>query len=622
MPYRNRLLISLFIILCMAGLGVVYASDVDERVIFIREGFKDGLDDMVRDEAVRFLKEYGQSEAKGEVSLILGILEKRRKSFKSAIRHLRTAAADPDQEISGQASYELAALFWKMQDYKNAAIWFEKAEEFPRNHQSIIRVKYWAGLSLFKTGSWEPAISAFNDSILELSGEDLWSVLYYRAVCFFNLKQIDLGLTDLETLYFEGSDEWKLQAGRKAINVLLKMSDDPLLDLWCSRLALVDNGSRPDVIRGNLAFKNKNWRRAQCFYTSAIKKKELSDPEVDSCKLLAAISQCRFEKEAGGKWWFGLMNFIAQNPANPHLDQIIGELSNPEGLPVPVEAIDYLTAGTDWSRGKLSRLVSNLYLKANDSNNALYWITWNLSHEKGLSLSKENRIALVKILQAAGDTTTALHELDTFSGMDSGNDVSAEETLLKADLLFQSEQFTQAAALYQQYVIEHPESSFKTMFWLGESYYRIENWTFAVSAFSAVLNRPDISPEYRENTLRRILLSYFNLMDWNGCIVTAKTYLKEFKDSEAAGEVLFRKGLAEANSGQYDPATISLSQALDRIKNPEYVENIKKAMRQIQDARSSEQQPAGDENLNPDELIFSTEETLVPKTSRPVKESD
>ena len=72
-------------------------------------------------EARDFLDKAGNHQARGEVYLILGYIQKTRKNYRKARDSFTKSTTSNDPRIRLQGYYESAGLAWKAGDYKAAA---------------------------------------------------------------------------------------------------------------------------------------------------------------------------------------------------------------------------------------------------------------------------------------------------------------------------------------------------------------------------------------------------------------------------------------------------------------------------------------------------------------------
>jgi tetratricopeptide (TPR) repeat protein len=572
----------------------VFADDVSDRLLMIKGGYKDGLMELVRSEAAAFLEHSPNHPEAPEVALILGLIEKKSGQNSLAVKHLNSALKSPDHHITGQAAYELGCMSWTEKKYDTAAVMFGKAGRLATDSTLRTQSRLWEGISLYHADQPDAAVEVFDRFIRDEDGVLTPKAFYFRGLSYLETDHFAKGAEDFEKVFTFTDKDLKLNAALAAARSAIQADDLDTADYWCSRALRLGQNGQLYYLRGQIAFKLQRWQAAaSCLSKESIAL--LEDTDKKDAAYLLAVSRKRDLVHQNADWWVPLLDYVSHY--DTRRNEIIRELMNVSAAPLPEHVVDYIVSACGTTESEMGDLIANAYLQAGAPSKALHWVTRMLFAADSADPTPMLRLAVVKMMQLAGDSDEAIDELNNLIKMEVQSSDTGTLTV-QADLLFQAERYDQAAALYLEWMISQPESTQigRIKFWLGESYYRLHRWRLAVRAFEAA-ELDDSTPDmYREVAVRRLLLCQFNLFDWPGMIETSHRYIDQYDREEFAAEVLFYQGLAHANLGNFDAALNVLSSSLDRMEEAEYLEIIKETIRRIENLR--EEWDPGD-NKNP-----------------------
>jgi len=601
---------ALFLIL---GNLSLYSAEIDDRLLLIREGYRDGLDTLVRDEADSFMAASPHHPAVPEVALILGMIEKKAGRYRKAERVLNIASQSTDPELEAKATYELARLYHQQKKYDLAAQWFDRTLEINAGDAYTDPATYWRAISYYMSNNYHAAIQALSINLSSYTTFQNLERLYFRGLSYLAVDQYERAVLDLDLVYKHAPEDYRFESALAASRFCLDKKQFDDADLWLYKTLKIRETGTVLLMRSRLKFSQDLWADAAGCYRAAASMQDMTDLDVKLACYRAALCEARSQKTHIPNWWQPLVDFIFLYPDTNFVSKILNEIDTNAQFPIPATAIDVLLDGIEVDVNTDGRLLAGLYLQAGRADKAMYWLTRSMIKSKTFDPDPMDRITAANILQALNEPGAALNELNgLLETIES--EKNNDHSLLEANLLFQSGEFESAAAIYQQWLTENSDSNIRTkiLFWMGECYFRLEKWHLAAGTFSAYQEINSEVNEYLESAERRLLISYFHLNNWQGVIESCDRYLAQFTDSDHIGEVLFRQGLAYANTGLYDQAMSKLGTALDRITDPEYLESIKDAMRQIDAARKNLENP----DLSPhDKLnsVASSEDSLMVK---------
>ncbi|MBN1354707.1 tetratricopeptide repeat protein [bacterium] len=561
-------------------------SQENDRLLIIKEGFRDGLTGIVRREAEVFLRDAPDHPEAGEVALILGIIEKGVSNAVHAKECLLKAYSSGNDEVSGHAAYEMAGLFWSLGQYDDASAWFNRAslKSGDAGHRNLCGL--WEGISLFQAGKPERAVIVFDGIETSVPGELVSRLLYYRGLSRLAIGDIQQGLNDLDVLYRRPSASLKLSAALAAVQNALERNLIDVADLWCTRALQSGYSGKIQNLRGEIAFRQGNWQQAAACFAGALASGDLDERQLEEAAYFNAVSRSRVLRSSEPDWWEPLLEYVTEYPDTVRYGEILGELAGGESMRIPEIVIDYILEDRFPPDPEIYDLIANLYLNSGVPHKAFHWIARSLTRSENLDPGLPLRLAMVQMMQLTGDREAALEELGRLPEIDSG-DREHDDLILQADLLFRSDSYEHAASLYQEFLIVKPEAPNRgeITFWLGESYFRVRQWSLAEKVFLAVSRDTDAPLKFRELGDRRRVLCFFNLEDWPALVDAVENYLDRYGESPLTGEMKFYEGLALANSGRPEDALAALGESLDRMSEPEYLDIIKQTMRRIESNR-------------------------------------
>ncbi len=597
MHIRIHFIISCFIILMLIGMAIfpIRAGEIDDQLLIIREGYKDGLDEIVKSEARAFLKNYDSHQAAGEVALILGLILHKTGNIDEAKPKLVKAANSKDLSISTYANYILGQIEWNQKDYKNAASRFEMTSQNSLELDLATEATYWAALSYFHAEKPDECIRFFTSGLDHFSTDQLIKALYYRGLAFYQIQRYSDAISDLETVHSNGNPDFSSEAASQLAAIAFDQANYDLADLWAHRsLQLNPDTGKSDMIRGQIYFIKKNWSVSAEWFRAAASATMFSEEQRNEAEYLGAISQMHHFRQLQTEWWNPLVAYLTKYPSTKHQHEILTLLSQ-DALPsLPLNVIEYIASGFQWNPTQDCVSLSRLFMKAKSPDQALLWMVRHYMTSTQSSLTSEEMLFVVEMLTQSGDMEKALSELENFHAQEDHSETTSAMDLQKASLFFHTGQYEKAAGIYQQLIVEFPENKEKStlLFWLAESYYRMEKWSLATGVFEQYLESASFSSELLELSIRRLILCHARLLEWDDTLKISERYIAEYNQNEHVGEVLYIMGAAAANIENYDQALDVLSKSLDHVTDPGMIEKIKSTMRQVEDSRQKiEKQP-------------------------------
>ncbi|MBN1551778.1 tetratricopeptide repeat protein, partial [bacterium] len=582
-----------------------------EKLVLIRESFRDGLLDYARGEAEDFLRKYQDTRESSEVSLILGIIEKKMQHQSKALQRFQTAYTSQDPHIKGQAAYEIAGLHYERGEFLKAAEWFNNATVSADNTGIKITAIKWAGISYAMAGEWSEAIrnlEIFNEYDQD-DDDDL--AHYYLGLSYFESGESEKGFAACSRVFLRGSDDMKYKSAMAAAQFAFRHGSNEQADLWASRAANVKENPETWIIRGKVAFQQNRWLSAYTCLNQAEQSGSINEAKTLGIKLLSAKSLSRYLSSQNLIWWDPLIDLLEQYPIDHVMTNILNEIAT--SPPLPQDIAEYIAEGYSWNPVEHGELISRIYFKARLSERAFYWLTLGISSADKGPIGETNRIFMIQLLDEMGETNSAINELHNFVKLQNEN--RNDYDLMEANLSFKAGNYENAAAKYQEWLINQTDSSEngKVLFWLGECYFRMDNWKLAVSAFKSSTDRLKIADPLHELSSRRLISGYFNVMQWQNVIDASEKYIAEYNDSMYKGEVYYFESLALANLGMFDEALVAAGKALDNVSDPEFLDVIKGTIRRIESNRmevaSLEDNPAQQIDLGNE----STHESVLPE---------
>ncbi len=570
----------LFVLISTAA----YCTDTSDRLMVIRGSFRDGLSDIVRTEAESFLQEAPNDPNAPEVALMLGLTEQKAGHLKRAAKAFKKAVKSKNQRIRSQAEYALGTVEWKRKNFSEAAHWFGKAgDDFSDDTKKATAV-LWQGINLFECKEWQTAARVFTAGEPLFSDTQLFKMKYYRGICHLRLEAPEKAFRDLKAAYDHGDSEIKIKCAYPAATYGLRHHLSRAATDWTYRLLQVEKSGKSYLLAAWVAYDRKDLPTASYYFRQAAAMFDSGDRIRENAEYYAVLCDAAYLEHTDQPSWPALADFFYAYPKKR--TEIIQELLSTSTTPIPVEILDFFFYDFNSDNQDVCRSIAALYLNSGAVNPAYFWVLKGIISGSGETPSDAELVLLAKIMQASGHPEEALRALQELPG-GSETHSGIDRSLAMAELSFQAGEFASSAALYQQWITDNPDAEQlpAALFWLGECYFRMENWELANAAFLAYLEKDFHRPDYDEAVFRRLISGHFKLKQWQDVVDACNQYLSRYPNATLLSEILFYKGLAQANLGYPDKGAATLSQALDSGPDAAYIEAIKKALRTIEKQR-------------------------------------
>lgn len=582
--------IKLSIIICSSFLCLkspVLSHSLDESLLIIRGGFEDGLYDLAASEARSFIARGAGHEALGEVYLILGYIDKHNRNYSNAHENFLRATVSDYSDIRVQAYYEAASIDWMQSNYSAASANFLAVTEQDYSSAVTDQSHYWLIMSLYRAGKFSKLITKATDVLEEgynLSADQLIQILYCRGKAHFHKNQYEDALPDLESVFQTGSIEFIEDAIITLAQIHVNRGELKTADFWAQQRLESSYSRQAHLIRSNYAIKQGNYICASHHLTTIALNPETETNEKLELLVKATLCEAEILIASNKEWWNPFIDYCLQFPQSPYLDLILQEIARLNDIqPMPAEYMTFMAQLADWNPAEHGALLARLFLTNNDHNTALYWLVRYFSENDDKSLEPVDRLLFARLLSAVGDQDTARDELVRldFSSDEGFTDIDA--VFEQADFFMRAGMYQRAAALFQQITVtadidKHVRE--RAMFSLANAWFQLEEWGLAGSVYKRLV---DSEPDdfIHESATRRLGLSMLYAENWQGLFDATVMYLKHFPETDYIGEMYYLKGLSEANLGKPDAAFQSLGIALDLLTEPELVEQVKEAIRQL-----------------------------------------
>ncbi len=605
------------LLLSQVFVSTAKTTSTDDRLVLIREGFRDGLFELVKPEAKAFLRETPKHAAAGEVHMILGSIASAGGRTDEAEKHFTQAGQSPDTTIRGHAAYQLARLQWSLKKYGAAAENFEASLSDIVDPAMAADALLWCGLSWYHAGDFSTSAEFFTRHFNDFDPIQSISARYYRGMSHFKLDRFPEAELDLITVYNLETEPLSRQAAFTLAVMAFQENNDDKADLWASRVQSGDFLKDALYIRARAAYRRGAWSDSYCCFNALVSSESGDDQFRETMGFYKTMCKCRGEYPDNPAWWQYLIEFLIAYPNSEFKGEILNELLTAETLPEGV--VDFISRGFEWDP-KYSTIISQLYMNAENPDESLTWMIRALVSDEIKELDLTKRLTVARLLQLSGDLQGALEELENLPDETGADDSPITLIIQRANLIFKAGNFERAAALYQQIIVrdakENPDQSVicshGILFWLAESYYRQEQWQLAQSVFQRFSDSCENDSKRRTTTLKRLIMCAYHQQDWDRLKTTGEYFIENYPNTDDGPEILFILGLAHANLGEYSQALIILGKALDCNTDSAYVESIKETMREIDRAVESMSPDSGHGNEPVQELHNSSHEQITP----------
>lgn len=586
------------VILTASLLSVCNAGELDDQLRLIRGSFEDGVLDLAASEAREFLSKAPNHKARGEVHLILGLIEKSSGHLVKARENFMKATGSDDHAIRLQGYYEAASLDWRAERFSDAADNYQAIVDENRGGSITGISRFWLVLSLFRAGDFQRVIDLadpFIDSGDITSSDQVLQIIYCRGQSFFKMDRLDESLSNLESVFSGGTPELMAGSALLIAKIQVRRGDYRLADLWAFRCLQAGFSREALMIRASAALSNGDHQGARYFFQQISEDPSLEGYDRQIVCLRLAVCQSRILAEIGRDWWSPLLRVVAEISDSELLAEILAEFSmhiaeNQNCNGCIEDLIGLIESCTEWDAGTHGLQLANLCMGSRLYDNAIRWMVCYYSATNESIPEPSDRLILARLLSAMGDKSAASDELGKIDLLRQNANLDIVGIAQQAELLLQSGLVQQAASLYQEILVAEGISDSvrqSALLHLGDAFYRMEKWDLATDVFDRFLHEyPSASVAEKEIAMRRIAVALVSLAAWNRADRAASDYLDQFPETDFSGEMYYLKGLAQANQGRLDQALISMGLAMDRLSNSAFIDNVKESIRIISERQS------------------------------------
>ncbi len=560
-----------YVIYCALMLSLLHPGSVEsvgseDRLVVIREGFRDGLNDTVRQEADLYLKENTASAAAAEVHLILAFLDLKSNNSKSAKFHLESALKG-ESSISSRAAYELGRLSWTAGDYIAASDHFAKAASDSSDSKIKAEALYWCGRALFMAGDCAKATAVFETATVDFGHERRTHVRYMTARCLYDAKNYpvarghlteliqsadlpnDWGVDALTMLAFIDYSDQKLDLAARWIECAIRMKADPQSFLF----------------RIQLAIEAKDWQCALTWCRLAKKHFDAkSDAQLGEILKLEALVSSRFLDSLSRPDWPAPLIVRLEESDPTETVTLLNELLTAHHTPLAPETAQFAAELRSYDPETSGLHVAELHRRAGNADSALHWILRNLQARGIARPDPAMESLMIQLLAMSGDADSAAAMLHSVSETENPS-ASPDQQLEQVHITFRRGDFIRAIAEYQTWLVVNPDSdrSEEAAFWLGEACMRAEDLPNTVTAFERVLDRSTGYSKYSGSALYKLIECFVKQENWAGIVERVQESKELTEAHPRRAEILFFLGYAEARLGHFENALTHLGQSID-----------------------------------------------------------
>jgi ABC-type branched-subunit amino acid transport system substrate-binding protein/outer membrane protein assembly factor BamD (BamD/ComL family) len=142
---------------------------------------------------------------------------------------------------------------------------------------------------------------------------------------------------------------------------------------------------------------------------------------------------------------------------------------------------------------------------------------------------------------------------------------TAMEDFEKAEGLFQRQEYSEALAVYRNYLKKYPNGPLADAAWIkiGLLYMAMEEYEESREAFQTLLADYPQSP-FTEDTRFNVILTYYKEGDYKSAVRSAESALKFTKSSHQEFRIYYLLGYAYSSSREFEDAVRSLIKAYER----------------------------------------------------------
>ncbi len=554
------------LLLSLFHTGSVRSVGSEDRLVLIREGFRDGLLDTVRQEAELYLNENASSAAAPEVHLILAFLDLKANNSKSAKSHLKNALKG-EKSISSRAAYELGRLSWSSGDYSGASDMFAQAAADSPDSTMRTEAVYWRGRALFMAGDCVRAAAVFQAETANFVDERRNHIRYMTARCAYNAKNYTVAREHLTEL-IQSPDlpgDWELDAW--TMLAYIDYSDRKLDDAarWIERAIQMKADPQNVLFRIRLAIQAQDWQCAQAWCRRA--RQDLDTGEVqqmDEILMLEALATSRLLDAWSRPDWSMPLIARLEQAAPTESATLLTELLASHRTPLAPETARFAAELKQHDPKTCGLFVAELYRQAGDADLALHWVLRSLQARGEPRPDPALESLMIQLLAMSGDADSAAAMLDTASLSDNPS-ASPDAQLEQVHITFRKGDFIRAIAEYQTWLVANPDSSRsgEAAFWLGEACMRADDIPNAVTAFERVLDHATEGSKLSGSALYRLIECLVKQENWAGIVERFEESRERTATHPKRAEILFYVGYAEARLGRFEQSLMHLGESID-----------------------------------------------------------
>lgn len=583
---RRALFSTLLILTCFASSPFAHGATADDRLMMIREGFRDGLNDTVRQEAELYLKEHSADKNAAEVHLILGFLNLKSQLAKPARSHFKDALKG-EKAVASRASYELARLAWTAGDYPEAAERFHQTEMDGQDEKLRSLACFWRGRSLYMAGDCAKAVTVFKQPNPGFSADETRYGHYISARCAYLSKDYPAARSQIQTLINDANLPSELHRDCLVMLAYIDFNKQKYDDSarWIEQAIHASPDTDSLLFRSRLAIHASDWNGAVCWCDETLKQLKAKDPARQEILHLRALSASRAKESAGFEdWYVPLLERLLETTIDES-ETILEELISQHANPLPPAVASYVTQLEGFDPSKTGLLLAELSKIAGDPDGALNWIIRYLRARKLTQPPPELQTAVIQLLAMSGDSETAARLLELSPQQGSSVKPSANWQLEQAHIHLRKGDAIRAAAEYQSWLVEYPDSPLAAdaAYWLGEACVRMGQRPNAISAFERVLDGANVERSAQtELALLKLIECYVAEENWDAISGRLQRMNDLIQTHPDRADLLFYLGYAHARLGKFELALDNLGHAIDAHPREEIAQQAKDLIIRIQ----------------------------------------